>query len=86
MAVDRIQSLINLAIINFDFSDPRKSINILQQIEREIESGENFLEQGDKLIAPGQQISPLEIEKIKAYELAEDTLKGDSLFLNEYIE
>ena len=40
-------------------------------------------EQGDTLIAPGQQISPLEIEKIKAYELAEDTLKGDSLFLNE---
>ena len=40
-------------------------------------------EQGNTLIAPGQQISPLEIEKIKAYELAEDTLKGDSLFLNE---
>ena len=40
-------------------------------------------EQGDTLIAPGQQINPLEIGKIKAYELAEDTLKGDSLFLNE---
>ena len=40
-------------------------------------------EQGDTLITPGQQISLLEIEKIKAYELAEDTLKGDNLFFNE---
>ena len=67
---------------NLVFSESKTKISIEQAVyamEPEVFS----FEQGDTLIAPGQQISPLEIEKIKAYELAEDTLKGDSLFLNE---
>jgi putative nucleotidyltransferase with HDIG domain len=77
-----------LAIFNFGLrpnlvfseSKTKTSINLaLDAMEPEVYS----YEQGDTLIAPGQQISPLEIEKIKAYELAEDTLKGDNLFFNE---
>ena len=77
-----------LAIFNFGlrpnlvFSESKTKtlINLaLDAMEPEVYS----YEQGDTLIAPGQQISPLEIEKIKAYELAEDTLKGDNLFFNE---
>ena len=77
---DRIQSLINLAIINFDFSDPRKSINILQQIEREIESGENFLEQGDKL----KQIRNIIIKCSGLY--AEWTSENNTLTPNSELE
>ena len=39
--------------------------------------------QGDTLIAPGEIISALAIEKYKAYKLKEFELKGDSMFFNE---
>ena len=67
---------------NLVFSESKTKTSIEQAVDA-MEPEVFSFEQGDTLIAPGQQISPLEIEKIKAYELAEDTLKGDSLFLNE---
>lgn len=67
---------------NLVFSESKTKTSIVQAVNA-MEPEVFSFEQGDTLIAPGQQISPLEIEKIKAYELAEDTLKGDSLFLNE---
>jgi putative nucleotidyltransferase with HDIG domain len=64
----------------FNESKTKASITLaVDAMEPEIFS----FEQGDTLIAPGQLISPFEIEKIKAYELAEDTLKGDTLFFND---
>ena len=67
---------------NLVFNESKTKTSIeqaLKAMEPEVYS----YEQGDTLIAPGQPISLLEIEKIKAYELAEDTLKGDNLFFNE---
>jgi putative nucleotidyltransferase with HDIG domain len=77
-----------LAIFNFGlrpnlvFSESKTKTSINLALDSMVPEVYSY-EQGDTLIAPGQQISPLEIEKIKAYELAEDTLKGDNLFFNE---
>lgn len=67
---------------NLVFSESKTKASIKQAVDA-MEPEVFSFKQGDTLIAPGQQISPLEIEKIKAYELAEHTLKGDSLFFNE---
>ena len=67
---------------NLVFSESKTQASIKQAVDA-MEPVLNSFKQGDTLIAPGQQISPLEIETIKAYELAEDTLKGDNLFFND---
>lgn len=67
---------------NLVFSESKTNASIQQAVDA-MEPEVYSFQQGDTLIAPGQLISPLEIEKIKAYELAEDTLKGDNLFFNE---
>lgn len=67
---------------NLVFSESKTNASIKQSVDA-MEPQIFSFEQGDTLIAPGQLISPFEIEKIKAYEYAEDTLKGDTLFFNE---
>tara|TARA_X000000950_G_scaffold36389_1_gene38905 strand:+ start:5366 stop:7711 length:2346 start_codon:yes stop_codon:yes gene_type:complete len=67
---------------NLVFSESKTKTSINDAVDA-MEPVVYTFEQGDTLITPGQQISLLEIEKIKAYELAEDTLKGDNLFFNE---
>lgn len=67
---------------NLIFSESKTNASIKQAVDA-MEPQIFSFKQGDTLIAPGQLISPLEIERIKAYELAEDILKGDKLFFNE---
>ncbi len=67
---------------NLIFSEIETKKAIAQAIDDLEPTVYNF-EQGDTLIAPGQLITAFEIEKIKAYTLAENERIGENLIFNE---
>ena len=67
---------------NLLFSEAETEAAIKQAIES-IQAPILRFEQGDTLIAPGEIITPLAIEKYKAYTSKATEIKGDSMFFNE---
>lgn len=67
---------------NLIFSESETK-NAIDQAIADLEPTVYNFNQGDTLIAPGQLITAFEIEKIKAYALAENERVGDNLIFNE---
>ncbi len=67
---------------NLVFSEDETKIAVRDAIKA-IEPELLDFQQGDTLIAPGQLITPLDIEKIKAYENLEDKRITDTFIFNE---